>query len=205
MFKKFKTLEEAFRKVRRLSLGFVVLSAAVSWWAIYNGTREAEKARMTVYVLLNGKAMEAVAAERKANLPVELRDHLRTFHRLFFDLDPDEKSIKANVQQSLYLADGSAKALYDDEVEKGFISGLISGNISQSVELDSIWINVDQEPFAFRCRGIQTMTRATSVTTRSLVTQGVMRNVARSDNNPHGFLIERFEVVENKDLKTVKR
>lgn len=205
MFKKFKTLEEAFRKVRRLSLGFVVLSAAVSWWAIYNGTREAEKARKTVYVLLNGKAMEAVAADRKENLPVELRDHLRTFHRLFFDLDPDEKAIKASVLQSLYLADGSAKALYDDEVEKGFISGLISGNISQSVKLDSIWLNVDQEPYAFRCRGTQTMTRATSVTMRSLVTQGLVRNVERSDNNPHGFLIERFEVVENKDLKTVKR
>lgn len=205
MFKKFKTLEDAFRKVRRLSLGFVVLSAAVSWWAIYNGRREAEMARKTVYVLCNGKAMEAVTAERKENLPVELRDHLRTFHRWFFDLDPDEKAIRASVTRSLYLADGSAKALYDDEVEKGFISGLISGNISESVVLDSIWLNVKEEPYAFRCIGTQTLTRTTSRTTRSLVTQGFVRNVERSDNNPHGFLIERFEVVENKDLKTVNR
>lgn len=205
MFIKFKTLEEAFRKARRLSLGIVVMCGVISWWAIYNGTREAEKARQTVYVLWNGKAMEAVAADRKENLPVELRDHLRMFHRYFFDLDPDEKAIKASVTRSFYLADGTAKALYDDEVEKGFINGLISGNISQSVVLDSIWLDIDVEPYGFRCIGVQTLTRTTSVTTRSIVTQGFIRNVERSDNNPHGFLIERFEVVENKELKTVSR
>ena len=37
------------------------------------------------------------------------------------------------------------------------------------------------------------------------ITEGFLRNVARSDNNPHGFLIERWRVLENKDLKTLNR
>ena len=30
-------------------------------------------------------------------------------------------------------------------------------------------------------------------------------NATRSDNNPHGFIIEAFTITENKDLQTVKR
>ena len=106
---------------------------------------------------------------------------------------------------SFYLADGSAKALYDDEVEKGFINGLVSGNISERVVLDSIWLDTRSEPYVFKCIGAQTLTRSTSVTVRSIVTQGFLRNVNRADNNPHGFLIERFEVVENKEIKISNR
>jgi hypothetical protein len=40
---------------------------------------------------------------------------------------------------------------------------------------------------------------------RNLITEGFLRNVARSDNNPHGFLIEKWTTIENKDLKTEKR
>jgi len=32
-----------------------------------------------------------------------------------------------------------------------------------------------------------------------------LRNVSRSDNNPHGFLIERWATIANKDLKTTAR
>jgi len=30
-------------------------------------------------------------------------------------------------------------------------------------------------------------------------------NATRSDNNPQGFLIERFNIIENKDLGTYDR
>lgn len=44
-----------------------------------------------------------------------------------------------------------------------------------------------------------------SITTRSLMTEGSLRNVSRSDNNPHGFLIERWNTIDNRDLKTAGR
>jgi conjugative transposon TraK protein len=204
-FKRFKSIEEKFQRFRKWSVICVLLMTMITLWAIYNSGREIEKARQVVYVLWNGKALEALAGDRKANLPVELRDHLRLFHRYFFDLDPDEKAIKASMNRSFYLADGSAKALYDDQVENGFISGLVSGNISQRVEIDSIELYLDGEPYRFRCLGVQTLTRTSTVTTRTIVTRGLVRNVDRSDNNSHGFLVERFEVVENKNIKTVSR
>ena len=148
MFKKFQSMDEAFRQVRWLSLGSMLLSAVVSIWSVSVGLSHAATAEERIYVLSDGKVLEAVAADRKQNLPVEARDHLRVFHRLFFGLDPDEKAIHANIDRALYLADGSVKALYDDEVEKGFIGGLISGNISQSVMVDSIWLDLNVQPYA---------------------------------------------------------
>jgi conjugative transposon TraK protein len=207
MLEKFKTIEDSFQAVRRLGLWSMIASVAISAWAIYNGAREADKANARIYVLSNGKAMRAMAADPQENLPVEARDHLRNFHHFFFDLGTDEKAIKASVDRSFYLADGSAKVLYDNLLESGFINGLISGNITQSVVLDSIWLDTGSEPYAFRCTGVQTLIRTTSLTTRSIVTRGWLRRtgVERSDNNPHGFIIERFEVEQNKEVKTISR
>ena len=198
-------MDEAFRQVRYLSLVAMGLSAGITIWAVWWSFDQVAKADRRIYLLSNGKVLEAIAGDREDNLPVEARDHLKTFHRLFFNLDPDDKAIRASMGRALYLADGSAKRLYDDEVEKGYIGGLISGNISQSVVLDSIWLDMNSEPYAFRCMGLETLTRATSVTTRTFISQGYLRSVARSDNNPHGLLIERLEVVENRDLKTQNR
>lgn len=199
MFKKYQSMDEAFRQVRRLSLWSIIASLVISTVAIKTGFSYAARMSGRIYLLLDGKVMEAVAGDRGDNVPVEARDHLQTFHRLFFNLDPDEKEIRASIGKALYLADGSAKALYDDEVERGYIAGLISGNISQRVHLDSIWLDLDSKPYAFRCIGQDTLTRSTSITTRRLVTRGYLLPVERSDNNPHGFLIENLEVVENND------
>jgi conjugative transposon TraK protein len=207
MFKKFKALNEGFRAVWWLAILSILSSMGVSGWAIYRGALIADRAYERIYVLSAGKAMQAMAADPRENLPVEARDHLRNFHRFFFDLGPDEKAIKSSVDRSFYLADASAKVLYDNLLESGYINGLISGNITQSVVLDSIWMDTGQEPFAFRCLGVQTLIRQTSLTTRSIVTRGFLRRtgVERSDNNPHGFIIERFEVEQNKEVKTVSR
>ena len=42
--------------------------------------------------------------------------------------------------------------------------------------------------------------RESYITERSLVTSCQLINTVRSDNNPQGFIIERFTVLENKDL-----
>jgi len=47
--------------------------------------------------------------------------------------------------------------------------------------------------------------RPTTIATRSLISEGYIRVTDVSDNNPHGFLIERWNVIENKDLTIEKR
>lgn len=205
MFQQLKNIDTAFKHIRLFSCILIIACVSVVCFTIYKSFQLINESQERIYILSNGKALEVWAADRKDNIPVEARDHVKMFHHHFFSLDPDDKVIQANITKALYLADASAKRQYDNLKENRYFSNIISGNISQEMELDSIQINIDQYPFYFRCFGKQRLIRTTSIVTRSLITEGFLRNVARSDNNPHGFLIEKWNTLENKDLKTEMR
>ncbi|MFT2010987.1 conjugative transposon protein TraK [Pontibacter sp. 13R65] len=205
MFRQLQNIDSAFRHIRSFSLVFLLACMAVSGTALYLSYRQVQAVQERIYVLAGDKALEAFSTGRRENIPVEARDHVRTFHRYFFSLDPDDKVIEANMRRALYLADASAKRAYDNLRESGYISGLISGNISQEIAVDSVQVDTGQYPYHFRCYARQKLIRATSILSRSLVTEGFLRSVSRSDNNPHGFMIERWTTLENKDLHTQNR
>jgi conjugative transposon TraK protein len=199
MFTQFKNIDTAFKHIKTFSIYLILSCILLSGFAIYKSYEAVHLAEERVYILANGKAIEAFASARKDNLPVELRDHIKVFHTTFFTLDPDEKVIQANISRALNLADESAKKAYDNLKEQGYYSNLISANISQEIAVDSIQLDVNQYPFYFRCYATQQLIRSTSTLRRKLITQGYVRNVSRSDNNPHGFLIQRWETIENRD------
>lgn len=205
MFRKFQHIDSAFRYIRAFSLALVLSCAAVSSMAIYYSFRQVRAAQERIYILAGGKALEAFASGSRENLPVEAREHVRTFHQYFFTLSPDDKAIEATMARALYLADHSAKQAYDNLRESGYFSNLITGNISQEITIDSVQVDMGQTPLRFRCYAHQKLVRTTSVMTRNLITEGFLRPVSRSDNNPHGFLIERWTTLENKHLHTRAR
>jgi conjugative transposon TraK protein len=202
MFTQLKNIDTAFKHIKWFSYLLILACIGISCFAIYKSYQSSTDFKNHIYILANGKALEAFAADRKSNIPVEARDHIKMFHEDFFTLDPDDKQIQANITKALYLADGSAKIQYDNLKESGFYANLISGNISQQVAVDSIQLDMNQYPFYFKCFATEKLVRTSSVVTRSLVTQGYLRDVSRSDNNPHGFLIEKWETLENNDLST---
>jgi len=205
MFSKMKNIDTAFRYVRSFTMLVVIGCVVLCCFALYKSFSLVSQMQNKVYILANGKALEAFSSDRKENIPVEAKDHVKTFHTLFFSLDPDDKVIKINVTKALYLADDSAKRVYDDLKENGYYSGIISGNISQTIVVDSITIDINAYPYQFRCYATQNIIRPTSIAHRNLITEGNLRNVSRSDNNPHGFLIERWSTIENRDLSTKNR
>lgn len=205
MFTKMKNIDTAFRYIRIFTIAIITGCFLLCGFVLYKSYQLAAITQSKVYVLANGKALEALAGERKDNIPVEARDHIRMFHHYFFTLDPDDKVIQGNITKALYLADGSAKSQYENLKENGYYSNIIAGNISQQISIDSIALNTDNYPYYFQCHAMQQIIRTTSIVTRSLVTEGYLRSVSRSDNNSHGFLIERWRTIENKDLKTITR
>lgn len=205
MFKPTQNIDTAFQMMRWFMLVVVIGSLLVSVYAMYTNSVLSASAQDKVYVLSNGTAVEVFASSRKENIVVEAKDHVSRYHELFFSLDPDEKAIAANIKKALYLADGSAKKQYDDLIETGYIAGIISGNISQQVTIDSVQISAVTEPYYFRCFATLRIIRSTSIVTRNLITQGYLRSVARSLHNPHGFLVEKWETIENNDIKMEER
>ena len=200
-----RNIETAFQHVKMFTTVMVVCCFLLCGFVLFKSYQLAAITQSKVYVLANGKALEALTADRKDNIPVEARDHIKMFHQYFFTLDPDDKVIQSNLTKALYLADASAKRAYDNLKENGYYANVISGNISQHINIDSIQIDLNQYPFYFRCFGTEKIIRPTSTVTRDLITEGYLRNVSRSDNNPHGFLIERWNTIENKDIKIENR
>ena len=207
MFKQLKNIDTAFRHVRLFSLLFLISTVVVCCYTIYRTTTAMERNRQKIYLLVNGKLIDALAMDRSDSLAVEIRDHVKMFHFYFYSLEPDDQVIKRHLTDALYLADNSAKQEYDNLSETGYYSSVINGNISQQVpDPDSILVNTSQRPYFFRYYGKLKIIRETSTLTRSLITEGTIRVLdAVSDKNPHGFLIENWKVLENKDLSVELR
>jgi conjugative transposon TraK protein len=205
-FKSLKNIESSFRQIRFFALVFVIICAVVVCYALWNSYRFAEAQRQKIYVLDGGKSLLlALSQDLSQNRPVEARDHVKRFHELFFTLSPDKDAIESNIQRALFLVDKSAFAYYKDLTEKGYYNRIISGNINQTIAVDSVVCNFDHYPYQVASYARQMIIRESNITERSLVTRCNLINSVRSDNNPHGFIMENFEVVENRDLRVIDR
>ena len=172
MFQKAKNIDTAFGYFRAFTFTVLISATLFCCFTLYQTLQKVEAAQSRVYILESGKILEAYASPRSENIPVEARDHIASFHRLFFTLDPDDKAIASNLAKALYLADGSAKKQYDALRESGYYTGIISGNISQQLLIDSIRVQTSTYPYTFHCTALHRIIRPTSIVTRRLVTQG---------------------------------
>lgn len=205
-FKTLRNIENSFRQIRLYALVFAILCAMVSGYSLWRSYRFAETQREKVYVLDNGKSlMLALSQDATINRPVEAREHVRRFHELFFTLAPDKHAIESNMKRAFNLADKSAFNYYRDLSEKGYYSRIISGNVQQRIEVDSVSCDFDTYPYKVKAYAQQFIIRSSNVTRRSLVTSCYLVNSVRSDNNPQGFNIEKFAVLENQDVEIVER
>lgn len=205
-FKTLRNIENSFRQIRLYAIVFTVLCLGISGYAVFESYRFAKEQREKVYVLDQGKSlMLALSQDAAVNRPVEAREHVRRFHELFFTLAPDKAAIENNMKRAFSLADKSAFDYYKDLSEKGYYNRIISGNVQQRVEVDSVQCDFDTYPYSVRAYAREYIIRASNVTRRSLVTSCLLVNSVRSDVNPQGFNIEQFRVLENKDVEVVER
>ena len=205
MFKETKNIDSSFRHIKIFTFLVVAGCFLLCGFVLYKSYELSARVQDKIYILAGDQAMEAFASKRKDNVLVEGKSHISLFHIYFFTLDPDDKVIEKNISKALYMADASAKKQYNILKETGYYANIIAGNISQQISIDSITVEIMAEPYFFHCYSTERIIRPNSIVTLNLITQGYLRNVSRSDHNPHGFLIERWETLENKDIKTENR
>ena len=205
-FKSLKNIETSFRQIRLFGIVFVAMCAVVVSVALICVFNFAERQREKIYVLDNGKSlMLALSQDMEQNRPAEAREHVRRFHELFFTLSPDKSAIEHNINRALILSDKSAYNYYTDFSEKGYYNRIIAGNINQVLQVDSVVCDFNNYPYIAKTYVRQMIIRESNVTERTLVTQCRLSNASRSDDNPNGFIIEGFTILENKDISTIKR
>lgn len=205
-FKSLTNIESAFRHIRLFGIAFLCTCALLTGYAVWRSYVFAEAQRQKIYVLDEGKSlMLALSQDLSQNRPVEAREHVRHFHELFFTLSPEKSAIEHNIKRALLLADKSAYNYYSDFAEKGYYNRIIAGNINQVLQVDSVVCDFDRYPYRVNTYARQMIIRESNVTERSLVTSCRLLNALRSDDNPNGFTIEGFTILENRDLQTFER
>ena len=199
-------IQRKFRFTVYVLLAISLTLVGFSIFVFTSSIRLVERSRQKIYVLDNGKSLLlALRSDISENRAAEARDHVKRFHELFFTMEPDKEYIENNVREALHLADKSAVRQYQSYKENNLYNQVIASDISMTLQTDSVQVDFSGYPYRFTFYGKQKIVRKSNITLRSLVTAGQLRNISRTDNNPHGFLIENWLVTDNKDLETVKR
>lgn len=191
-------MDRHIRRVKVITLVALLSLAAVCIATLLFSFRDAREYSKRIYIVNRNAQFEAIAGTVKANRRVEIGYHVKRFHELFFTVVPDAEEIEQNTLRAFFLADESAKKLYDDLTEQRFYNDIIQGNVVQKIVVDSVVINSASYPYQAITYGTITQTRATSSARKKITTRCVLEDVPRTLNSPNGLFMRRFQVLDSK-------
>lgn len=198
-------IDQELRHRRFLVLAVLGFSALVTVGSVLLSFSFVQQSRDTVYVVDKGSTIMASIAQGDVQRDLEVEDHVRRFHELMFNLAPSTESQKRNLEQALHMADRSAYDYWQDQSEAGYYARLVSANISQEIQIDSVQFSMQEYPYPARLYGKVYLTRESNITAFSFISECRLSDVTRSRSNPHGLMVEKFAVRKYESLGTRKR
>ena len=198
-------IDQELRHRRFLVLAVLGFATVVTVGSVLLSFRFVQQSRDTVYVVDKGSTLMANIARGDVQRDLEVEDHVRRFHELMFNLAPSTESQKRNLEQALHMADRSAYDYWQDQSEAGYYSRLVSANISQEIQIDSVQFSMQEYPYPARLYGKVYLTRESNITAFSFMSECRLSDVPRSRSNPHGLMVEKFAVRRYESLGTRKR
>jgi conjugative transposon TraK protein len=183
-----------------------ILTLSIGGYAIYSSYQFAEAQRSKIYVLENGQPLLlALSHNVEDNRTAEAISHVRRFHEYFFTVSPEKSAIEYNINKALFLSDNIAADYYIKLKEDGFYERIISAGILCEIMVDSVKIDDTTYPYKAYTYAKTSIIRSSSILYRNLETVCDLVNSTRTENNPHGFIIEKWKIIDNSDIKEVKR
>ena len=205
-FKSLQNIQKAFALTRIYLILMTVLAIGLGGYAIYSSYVFAEAQRSKIYVLENGQPLLlALSHNVEENRTAEAKSHVRRFHEYFFTVSPEKSAIEYNINKALFLADNAAADYYIKLKEDGFYERIISAGVLCEIIVDSVKIDDTTYPYKAYTYARTSVIRSSSILYRNLETSCNLLNSTRTENNPHGFIIENWKVLDNSDIKLVDR
>lgn len=196
-----KNIESKIRLATVLSIGSFLTSILICGFVSAYAYQQVANARQSIYILDNDIPILAKQSNMQMNRPAEYKAAVDLFHSLFFNLTPDDKHIEYQMNRAMYFVDETGVGQYNNLKEKGYFNSILSSSSVLSIQTDSIVIEQNR----FRYYGKQKIDRRSATITRSIVTEGELIDIPRSENNSHGVLITNWKTIENKDLSNVSK
>lgn len=197
-----QNIESKIKLATVISLGSLIAAIAISVTVSFFAYKQVYNARQSIYILDNDIPILAKQTNMQMNRPAEYRAAVDLFHSLFFSLTPDDRHIEYQMKKAMYLADESGVLQYNNLKEKGYFNSILSSSSVLTLQTDSIVLEPNNKFVYF---GKQRIERRSATITRSLITEGYLMDIPRSENNSHGVLITNWKTLENKDLSHVSK
>lgn len=205
-FNSLLNIQKAFALTRIYLILITILTLSIGGYAIYSSYQFAEAQRSKIYVLENGQPLLlALSHNVEDNRTAEAISHVRRFHEYFFTVSPEKSAIEYNINKALFLSDNIAADYYIKLKEDGFYERIISAGILCEIIVDSVKIDDTTYPYKAYTYAKTSIIRSSSILYRNLETVCDLVNSTRTENNPHGFIIEKWKIIDNSDIKEVKR
>lgn len=206
MFKSLANLQSVFSLMRMILVLTLLLSATCCCVSVFLALQYAEKQRERIYVLDGEESLlMALSRDVNQNRLAEAKSHVKRFHEYFFTISPEREAIEYNIDRALSLADNSASDQFLRLKEDGFYDRVIAAGITCEIRMDSVVVDDSRYPYRVTAYGKTSIVRSSNITFRNLETTCELVNCARSERNPHGFLLEKWKITDNTDIKVVER
>lgn len=196
-----QNIESKIRLATVISLGSLFSSIIICGFVSAYAYQQVANARQSIYILDNDIPILAKQTNMQLNRPAEYKAAVDLFHSLFFNLTPDDKHIEYQMKRAMYFVDETGVGQYNNLKEKGYFNSILSSSSVLSIQTDSIILDQNR----FRYYGKQKIDRRSVTITRSIITEGELIDIPRSENNSHGVLITNWKTIENKDLSNVSK
>ena len=145
----------------------------------------------------NGEVIPLQWVDRNENIKIEIKNHLETFHRYFYQYDA--YNYKERIEQhALWLADKSVEDLYITRQNDLWYDKVRQYQIKQDLFInpEDIIVQGDKEPYSFQVTATLVIQQGGKKNSYKFETTGNILLVGRNyPLNPHGLLITNF--IEN--------
>lgn len=197
-------IDTAFKQTRLIAILTLLCSFFFCVTVMFVAMNMVTKGKGKIYITNGyGNTLTAYQISANENRNAEVKAQVRTFHTLLYDITPNPKEIEKKVDRILLMGDESVKAFMDKRGDS-YYKKLISSNVEIKYELDSIRTNINIYPYKAVQYGKEIVQTKVGFLVKNLITSLDLREVARTDDNPHGLMIGAFEVHKNNRIQFVE-
>lgn len=196
--KSLKDIPTSFALAKRAIIMSLAVSLIVSLGSLIWANQMSKKFGEKAYIITDrgqtALAQGISSSELSGYRLPEVKNHIKKFHRLFWNID--QFNMQTNTEESLYLIGSTGKELYLSLKAKMHYTRIKTQNLVQNLTIDSMKIDMDISPYKAAVYGKLNIKRTDQENEKTdlFVAYFDLMDVARTDENPHGLLIENYDV-----------
>lgn len=199
-FKLLSGFDSAFKYLKIISLIVIVLSVSGNCVIYFYSVRKIEENQRSFWLLdkKTGEVYQAIKSQQlsKEERKIEYKHMVADFYKYFYEFD--QFTFEDHINKALNLIGESGKEMYEEYRRDGVMRKLQEGNQRVTVEIDSIFIDMNVNPVHGVAYVKQTTERENGKLSRHLNSKFSIYDLdAKTDENPHAAMLEDFQITDN--------